>query len=91
MVILQALLVWVLGVVRSKQNVLGALDISLVVLMNHVNTKPLIDIQKVVIDIRQRLVILLQRLEQHRLRLKELPGHNSIRHALQHEPPCSSI
>lgn len=75
----------------EQENVLCAFNIGLVVLMNHMNTKTLINIQKVIIDIRQRLVILLQRLKQHTLGLKELLGHDGIRHALQHESPRSSV
>jgi hypothetical protein len=59
--------------------------------MNHVNPEPLIDIQKVIIDRRQRLVILLERLEQYRLRLKEPPRDHHIRHVLQHPSPAGEI
>lgn len=74
-----------------RLHVLGAFNVSLVVLVDHVNPEPLVDVQEVVVDIRQRLVVLLEGLEQHRLGLEQLPGHNGIRHALQHEPPRSGV
>lgn len=76
---------------KAKLHVLGAFNVSLVVLVDHVNPEPLVDVEEVVVDIRQRLVVLLEGLEQHRLGLEQLPGHNGIRHALQHEPPRSGV
>ena len=59
--------------------------------MNHVYPKLLINIQKVAINPLQRLVILLQRLKQHRLGLEKRPRHHHIRHLLQHASPRSYI
>ena len=75
----------------NRDDLLCAFDVRLVILVNHMNTEPLVNIQKMVIDIRQRLVILLQRLEQYTLTLKKPLGHNRIRHALQHKPPRRGI
>lgn len=59
--------------------------------MDHMDAESLIDILKVVIDIRQHLIVLLQRLEQDTLALEKLFGHNDVRHALQHETPSGGV
>lgn len=48
---------------KAKLHVLGAFNVSLVVLVDHVNPEPLVDVEEVVVDIRQRLVVLLEGLE----------------------------
>lgn len=61
------------------------------ILVDHVDPEPLVDVQKVVVDIGQRLILLLQRLEQHGFRLEEAAGHDGVGHALQHETPSRGV
>ncbi len=56
--------------------------------MRHVYFELLVDVQKMVGDLLERLAVLLERLEQHRLGLKHLPRDDDVRHPLYDPAPC---
>lgn len=59
--------------------------------MGHVNVESLIDIQEVTVNVGQCLIIPFQSPQKHTLRFEEPPWDDSVRHALQHQPPARSI
>lgn len=75
----------------EEVNILGAFDVRFVILMDHLHTEALVNVQKVVVDIGQRLILSLQRPEENRFRLEEASWHDGIGHALQHQAPCCGI
>ena len=69
-------------------DVLGPFDIRLLVLVRHVYFELLINVEEMVGDLLKRLAVLLERLKQHRLRLKHLSRHDDVRHPLYYPAPC---
>ncbi len=55
------------------------------------NPESLVDIEKMVVDALQRLVVSLQRLQQHGLRIEELPWNDDVRHGLEYMTPSSNV
>ena len=73
---------------RCGTDVLGPFYIRLLVLMRHVYLELLVNVEEMVGDLLERLAVLLERLEQHRLGLKHLPRNDDVRHPLYYPAPC---
>lgn len=57
-------------------------QISLLVLMNHMNLEPLVDVEEVHVDVVERLIVLPQSLNENGLGVEKLPRYMT-RHTLQ--------